>query len=169
MSRILFLHGASSAGKSTLAKAIRAASATPWLHLSLDHYRDSGALTRAHFKGAHHAKAFDGMHRSFAAFAEAGNDLIIEHILDAPGFHPQLQALLSAHALLFIGLHTPLERLNTREAARGDRPMGSAAQDFASVHKALRYDLQLDGTADPAVNAKTVLDTSFPPRSNFFP
>jgi chloramphenicol 3-O phosphotransferase len=68
-----------------------------------------------------------------------------------------------------LGRIHPALTLNTREAARGDRPMGSAAQDFASVHKALRYDLQLDGTADPAMNAKTVLDTPFPPRSNFFP
>ena len=43
MALILFLHGPSSSGKSTLAAAIREASDRPYLHLSIDHLRDSGA------------------------------------------------------------------------------------------------------------------------------
>lgn len=157
MSRIIFLHGASSAGKSTLAAAIRSASPDPWLHLSLDHVRDSGAVQPAHFAAENRARTFDGLHRAFAGFADAGCDLIVEHILDAPGWHTELQRLFAAHQVLFVGIHTPLDTLNAREVARADRPMGSAAQDFASVHAGLTYDLTLDGTRDPAQNAQAVL------------
>ena len=42
--RIIFLNGASSSGKSTLAKALQAALAEPFLHVSSDHLVASGML-----------------------------------------------------------------------------------------------------------------------------
>ncbi|MGY9050207.1 hypothetical protein P775_25285 [Puniceibacterium antarcticum] len=80
MTLILFLHGASSSGKSTLTRAIRASAGRPFLHLSLDHFRDSGALDPKAYPdwAAARPAVFDGMHRAMAAFAEAGNDLIVD-------------------------------------------------------------------------------------------
>ena len=100
---------------------------------------------------------FSGFHRALAGFADAGNNLIVEHILDTPGWHSELISLLQSHQVLFIGLQTPLETLRAREKARGDRPIGSAAADYERVHKGLSYDLTLDGTADPATNAERTL------------
>ncbi len=167
MALILFLHGASSSGKSTLAAAIRAKATRPFLHLSIDHLRDSGAWDRAAYPdwAAARPSFFSGFHRALSGFAEAGNDLIVEHILDTPGWHAELQSLLRGHDLLFIGLHTPLETLCARETARGDRPPGSAASDFQSIHEGLCYDLTLDGTTAPKANAQTVLHALRPPRS----
>ncbi len=172
MARILFLHGASSSGKSTLARAVRSASAEPFLHLSIDHLRDSGAWDPAAYPDWRSARPqfFSGFHRALAGFADAGNDLIVEHILDTPGWHAELQSLLSGHTLLFVGLHTPLEALCAGEEARGDRQPGSAASDYHSVHLGLCYDLSFDGTVDPALNAAEILralNTSRPP-SRFF-
>ena len=42
---------------------------------------------------------FDGFHRSVAAFADAGNNLILEHILDTPGWRGQLAVLLEVYLM----------------------------------------------------------------------
>lgn len=159
MAQIIFLHGASSSGKSTLARAVRAAASGPYVHLSFDHFRDSGAIDTALYAdwSAHRAGVFDGYHRALAGFAAAGNDLIVEHILDTPGWHAQLQTLFRPFDLFFVGVHTPLPDLIHREIQRGDRRIGSAAADFASVHRALTYDLTVDGTRPASGNAQTLL------------
>ncbi|WP_416369286.1 chloramphenicol phosphotransferase CPT family protein [Tritonibacter mobilis] len=172
MAMILFLHGPSSSGKSTLAKAIREASSRPLLHLSIDHLRDSGAWEPQAYPDWAGARAgfFSGFHRAVKAFADAGNDLILEHILDTPGWHTDLQQLFCGHKVIFIGLTPSLSTLETREAARGDRPAGSAARDFEHVHRDLSYDLTLDGSAPLQESVRSILSmTSAPPaRSRFF-
>lgn len=172
MSRIVLLHGASSSGKTTLATALQTHASVPFLRLSFDTYRDSGALPPRRGDWAQiRDRMFDGLHRSFAAFADSGCDLIIEHILDTPGWHEQLRTLFAGHALLFVGVLTPPDVLAQRETARGDRRIGSAAEDAARIHRGLRYDLTLDGTAPPEANADRILaalDLPGPPRSAFF-
>lgn len=146
---IIFIHGASSSGKSTLARAVQAKIDQPFWHISIDHLRDGGVLPTARFKAGDfdwetsRAAVFDGFHRSLAAYASAGNNLILEHILDTPGWHDQLVELLAPYDVFFVGLHTGLAELNRRETARGDRPVGSAEQDFRTIHQGLRYDLEL--------------------------
>lgn len=172
MATIVFLHGASSSGKSALAAAIRAQAERPFLHLSIDHLRDSGAWNPALYTDWASARPafFAGFHQAVAGFAKAGNDLILEHILDTEGWHGDLQTLLNGQDLLFVGLHTPLAQLAARETRRCDRPEGSAAADFANVHQGLSYDLTLDGTRPAAENATRVLAALARPRpvSNFF-
>jgi chloramphenicol 3-O phosphotransferase len=172
MALVIILHGASSSGKSTLAAAIRAAADRPLLHLSIDHLRGSGAWAPADYANWQAARPafFSGFHRAVAGFADAGNDLILEHILDTPGWHQELQQLLGGHSVLFVGLKTPLDALQAREAARGDRAPGSAARDAALVHKGLSYDLELDGTAAPQDNARRICArlAAGLPRSRFF-
>lgn len=161
VAKILFLHGPSSSGKSTLARAIRAASDQPWMHLSIDHLRDSKAIQRGHF-AAGRSRFFDGFHRALAGFADAGNDLIVEHILDTDGWQSQLSDLFRPHQVLFVGLHTPLATLQAREINRGDRPRGSAEQDFHQVHHGLTYDLTVAGTDNPKEIAASILRTPWP-------
>ena len=149
MASILFIHGASSSGKSTLARAVQRRISAPFWHISIDHLRDSGLLPLDRVKAgdfdwkAMRAPFFDGFHRSLAAYASAGNNLILEHILDTPGWHEELAVLFAPYDVLFIGLHTDLEELKRREVARGDRPLGSAEEDFQTIHKGLSYDLEL--------------------------
>ena len=148
--QILFLHGASSSGKSTLARALQDALPIPFWHISIDHLRDSGVLPRHRFKSgefdwsAVRPRFFDGYHQSLAAYARAGNHLILEHILDGEGWFEELVCLFAPFDVVFIALHCPPDVLAAREAARGDRPKGSAVADYHSIHKGLTYDLELD-------------------------
>jgi len=78
MARIIFLHGASSSGKTSLARALLDRLDSPFWHASIDHLRDSGMIPVARFRSgdfdwrAARAAVFDGFHRSVAAYADAG-------------------------------------------------------------------------------------------------
>lgn len=161
--QIILLHGASSSGKSTLARALQAQLEEPFWHLSIDHFRDSGALPMTRFRSgdfdwAQHREAiFDGFHAALASISGTGNHLIVVHILDDPRWVARLKTLLHGHDVFFVGVFCDLSTLTRREAARADRPAGSAAQDFHQVHQGRRYDLELDGTAPVAANVASLL------------
>lgn len=162
---IIFLHGASSAGKSTLARALQARIELPFWTISIDHLRDAGVLPSARIKSGEfrwremRPAFFSGFHRSLAAYAEAGNNLIVEHILDTDGWHRELATLLAPFDVCFVGLHAALPDLVQREAARGDRQIGSAEQDFHTLHRAFRYDVEVSSSTRPVEeNVATVLE-----------
>jgi chloramphenicol 3-O phosphotransferase len=170
LSGIIFLHGASSSGKSTLARALQQRLEAPFWHYSIDHLRDAGVLPSARITNGDfqwrdmRTAFFDGFHRSIAAFADAGNNIILEHILDTPGWREQLARLLAAHDVLFVGLHLSVEELNRREKARRDRPAGSAEADFHSIHRGLRYDVEVQTNSELDVNVATILSAWSGPR-----
>ncbi len=161
--RIILLNGASSSGKSAIARAVQARIEAPFWHVSIDHLRDSGVLPLARvrdgtFRWRDMREAFfDGFERSLAAYAEAGNDLIVEHIQESEAWTRRLARRLIGFDVFFVGVHVPLAELERRERARGDRPIGDAARDFHTIHRWCRYDLELDGTAPPEANAETLL------------
>lgn len=161
--KIIFLHGASSSGKSTLARGVQARIGEPFWHISIDHLRDSGVLPMARFKSgefdwkAARAPFFDGFHRSLAAYAGAGNNLVLEHILDGEGWLEQLVQLFAPFDVFFVGVHCPLPLLIEREKARGDRPAGSAEQDFCTIHRGRTYDFEVQGEGDAAENVGSIL------------
>jgi len=162
-SQIILLHGPSSSGKSTTAIALQNQIELPFWHISIDHLRDSGVLPTERLKrkdflwSEMRAAFFNGFHRSLAAYAEAGNNLIVEHILDTPGWAEDLKTLLAPFDVYFVGLHCSVEELNRRETARGDRPIGSAEQDYWTVHEGRRYDIEIDGTANVDQNVEAIL------------
>jgi len=163
MAQLIFLHGASSSGKSTLARALQARLPTPFLHLSIDHLRDSGALplqryANGEFDWAESREAFfAGFRAAVAAFADAGNDMVLEHILEREQWLDDLRRKLASHDVFFVALHCPPELLAQRESQRGDRPAGSALRDFQTIHKDRRYDLELDSRDGVDANCETLL------------
>ncbi len=147
-----------------LARALQARIEKPFWHISIDHLRDSGVLPTQRFRSGEFdwRKArpafFDGFHASLAAYAEAGNDLILEHILDTEGWLETLRRLFARHDVLFVAIHCPLDLLVAREKARGDRPAGSARQDFETIHIGKTYDLELDSTHGVDANTARILE-----------
>ena len=162
--RIILLNGASSSGKTVLARALQDRIENSFWHLSIDHFRDSGVLpmariARRDFRWSDlRGRFFAGFHATLAACAEAGNDLIVEHILDDEGWCETLIELLKPFNVYFIGVHCSLEELTRREVARGDRLLGSAARDFHSVHIGRCYDIEVQSEAGVTVNIPKLLD-----------
>jgi chloramphenicol 3-O phosphotransferase len=171
LSGVIFLHGPSSSGKSTLARVLQDRLETAFWHYSIDHLRDSGILpsvriARGDFPWSDlRERFFDGFHRSVAAFADAGNDVILEHILDTPGWREQLSSLLEPHDVLFVGLRCSLAELRRRERTRGNRRPGSAEADYHVVHQDLDYDVEIDTEKDLDTNARIVISAWGKPRS----
>jgi chloramphenicol 3-O phosphotransferase len=59
--------------------------------------------------------------------------------------------------VFLVGVHCPLEELERRERARGDRGVGDARRDLETVHTFCAYDLEVDSTAPPEQNAARIL------------
>jgi chloramphenicol 3-O phosphotransferase len=161
--RIILLNGASSSGKSSIARELQRQLPTPFLHLSIDHLRDSGVLPLERFRSKEFAWAdarenfFIGFERAVAAFAGAGNDVIVDHVIETREWRERFDAVLSGCDVFLVGVHCPLEELERREAARGDRPLGDARRDFFMVHEHCAYDFEVDARVSPEVNASRII------------
>jgi chloramphenicol 3-O phosphotransferase len=161
--KVILLNGASSSGKTSIARALHSEIEEPFWHFSIDHLRDAGVLPldrirRGEFRWAALRDAFfNGFHRSLPAFAGADNNLIVEHIVETPEWRKQLITLLHGFDVFFVGVHCPLDELERREVARGDRPVGGARRDFETIHRLAIYDLELDALQAPAANALTLI------------
>lgn len=163
MSQIIFLHGASSSGKSTIARALQQKIEKPFWHVSIDHLRDAGVLPVSRYRCGEfdwqedRAAIFNGFHNSLAGYANAGNNLIIEHILDTLGWAADLQDLLRPHDVLFVAVQCPVPVLIEREHARRDRSPGSAERDQAVIHLGRRYDLEINSVDGVDHNVEAIL------------
>ena len=161
--RIILLNGASSSGKSSLARALQARIDSPFWHISIDHLRDSGVLPTARIRSKEfdwHAMRepfFIGFERSLLAYAEAGNDLIVEHIMESEAWLLRLADTLAEQDVFFVGVHCDLAELERRELARGDRRLGDARRDHFRIHTYCLYDCEVDGVDGPAANADIVI------------
>ncbi len=160
---VIFLNGATSSGKSTIARLLQSKIGEPFWHISIDHLRDAGVLPLARiksgeFKWAELRRAFfRGFHHSLPAYAAAGNNLIVEHIVETKEWMSLLVELLQPFDVYFVGIHCPLEELERREKERKDRPVGDARRDFETIHVHALYDLELDSTLPTEQNIDLLL------------
>jgi chloramphenicol 3-O phosphotransferase len=141
--RIIMLNGASSSGKSTLAKALQAAMAGPFLHVSSDQLVDAGMLPRRADDGG----PFDWQHRVRPRFF-AGNDLVVDHIIEYPAWREELARLLTGLDVFLVGVHCDLDEIDRRERLRGDRRPGEGRAHVTDnlIHTLGPYDLEVDTT-----------------------
>jgi len=100
--RVILLNGASSSGKSTLATGLQHALDEPFLYLSSDQLVDAGVLPeRRDAEGPFRwweelrPRFFAGFHGCIPALADAGNDLIVEHVIEFPAWRAELAQLLA--------------------------------------------------------------------------
>lgn len=165
--RIIFLNGASSSGKSTLAEAMQQALPEPFLHVSSDHLVASGMLPARRDPDGPFAwwqqmrpRFFDGFHRCLPALAAAGNDLIVEHIIEFRAWRDYLARLLAGLDVFLVGVHCDLAEIDRRERSRGDRRIGEGRSHVETdlIHTFGPYDFEIDTTdTAPSAAAASVL------------
>jgi chloramphenicol 3-O phosphotransferase len=164
LGKITLLSGASSSGKSTLARGLQSALDEPFWHFSIDHLRSAGVLPMDRIRSGEFVWSemreafFDGFHRCLPALTAAGNNLIVEHIVETPGWLDQLAVLLRDVDVFFVGVHCPLPELERRELERGDRRLGEAKLDFESIHRFARYDFEVSSLNSNEDNVRAVVD-----------
>lgn len=161
--KIILLNGASSSGKSTLARGLQAALDDPFWHFSIDHLFAANVLPKERIASGEfpwrdlRPQFFDGFHRCLPALADAGNNLIVEHIVETEAWMQRLLRLLGHLDVFFVGVHCPLPELERRELERGDRRIGEARADFETTHTFCTYDFEVFSTLPPAENIDAVI------------
>jgi chloramphenicol 3-O phosphotransferase len=165
--RIILINGTSSSGKTTLVRALQAALPDPWLEIGIDRFvfalpkryldqplwsevfryvRPDG-IADGPFRietGELGLRLVSGMHRTVAALARSGLDVIVDHVLLEPAWLRECRELWAGFELLFVGVRCPLAVVVERERSRRDRTIGQAAAQFEVVHRAGGYDLEVD-------------------------
>jgi chloramphenicol 3-O phosphotransferase len=165
LGKIILLNGASSAGKSTLCRAIQAQADEPFLQFSPDFFMfKTEILPRRRDEGgvfaweAMRPKVFEGYYNCLPALARAGNNLVLDYVMEAK---EQLEALverLEGFDVFYVGVHCPPDELIRREKLRGDRGTGDAQRDFETVHSFSGYDLEVDSMLPAQENAGRILE-----------
>lgn len=161
--KIILLNGASSAGKSTLSRALQAQLEEPFWYFSIDHLVAAQVLPRERIQSGEFPWSslreafFEGFHNCLPALAEAGNHLIVEHIVETAEWMERLLRLLAPFDVFFVGLHCPLPELERREIERGDRKIGEARMDYEITHTFGIYDLEINSTDPLQENVETVI------------
>ena len=137
---IIFLTGASSSGKSSIACVLQGMLPGAFLHSPFDAFIE---MLPPHdlpiFK-----RMADGFHRSIAAMSDAENPLIVDHVLVREDWTKQCAELLSDRYVLFVGVLCQIEELERREAERDERRQGFARSQMDYIHAGKKYDLEVD-------------------------
>jgi chloramphenicol 3-O phosphotransferase len=171
--RIIFLNGASSSGKTTLAKALQSSLDTPFLHVSSDQL--VGMLPERRDPAGPFAwwtdvrpKFFAGFHRCIPALAAAGNDLIVDHIIEFPTWRDELASLLRGFDVFLVGVHCDLTEIDRRETQRGDRRPGEGRTHVQQdgIHTFGPYDFEITTTTTPPSSLATTVLTAWAHRSS---
>ena len=103
---------------------------------------------------------FDGFHRCLPALAAAGNDLIVEHIIEFRAWREYLATLLDGPDVFLVGVHCDLAEIDRRERDRGDRRTGEGRSHVETglIHTFGPYDFEVDTTNTvPSAVAAAVL------------
>lgn len=162
--QIILLNGASSAGKSTLCRALQGRLPEPFLQFSLDFLMFGSPVlpTRREGNGPFswavmRPRLFEGYFACLPALAGAGNNLVVDYIIEERAQLGRLASLLEPFDVFLVGVHCPLPELERRERQRGDRRLGDARRDFQTVHTFTPYDLEVDSTRPAGENAETII------------
>ncbi len=87
---------------------------------------------------------FSGMHHAIAAAAQAGLNVIADHVFVERAWVGECARLFASMPAYLIGIQCPLEVLEEREHLRKDRTLGQARLQYPVIHRYTTYDLVVD-------------------------
>jgi chloramphenicol 3-O phosphotransferase len=164
---VIFLNGSSSAGKTSLAKALQARLAEPYLHFGVDDLfpwlppqwngtpegfqlipLSSGEMPITVGEGGR--RVMRAWRRMLRSAADEGLKFILDEVMITEGALDEWIEALDGLDVFFVGVRCELAELQRREAARGDRGVGQALWQHERVHVHGPYDLEVDTTGASA-------------------
>jgi chloramphenicol 3-O phosphotransferase len=156
----IVLHGPTSSGKSSLAKALQATAPAPAFHVSLDAFvtmsnradmRDDPERDRAYRLHCENLRA------TLARIAATEFEIILDLVLRDEAEFGACLRILQGRRTCLVGVGAPLAVLEERERARDDRGTGMAREQFDHPAYARKYDLRIDtSTCTPAEGAARI-------------
>jgi chloramphenicol 3-O phosphotransferase len=148
--QVIFLNGASSSGKSAVAKLIQAkVSDVVFLHVAEDMFFDMlppAAHDRPDFMTVG-LRLYSGFAESAALLAAGEAHVVVDTVGWVEGSISAFLRACEHTTVLAVGLHCDPAELRRREEQRADRRVGLADQQAAVVHQGWLYDLEVDTTS----------------------
>lgn len=150
MSRIVFLNGAPSTGKTTLARALHASLPGPVFYQSLDDFRSS--IRPEFWIHGRVPGLFDRLVDTYVSclreVAAHGLDVVAESLI-LPADLPRYAEMFGDFTL--IGITCPLPEIRRREAQRTDRYNGFLEPDVPTYEavNSIEYELLIDTSTEP--------------------
>jgi chloramphenicol 3-O phosphotransferase len=169
--RLIVLNGASSSGKSGLARCLQAVLPQPWLTCGVDTFiqmmpaamqaSESGIEVAADGTvsvGAEFRELEAAWRIGVGAMARAGARIIVDDVFLGGAASQQrwLDALGDLPAL-WVAVRCDQDVAAGREIARGDRVPGMAASQAKVVHEGVRYDVEVDTTRTEAIDCARIV------------
>jgi len=157
--RVVILNGASSAGKTSIARAWQAARREPWLRAGIDQFWSmvpdgllDGDVAEPWFprdeprSASSTGVAFTrAWHRAVAALAQHGFNVIVDDVCFLPSFVADWREALHGLDVVWVAVHCPVDIIAERERARGDRFLNEGPSQVPVVHAHDQpYDLEID-------------------------
>ena len=177
MATVIILNGVSSAGKTTLAKAIQKTARADFLHLSMDGFMamlpdgrefapewfpvehlqsDEGPRPRIH-SGPLGIRLLVQMRALAAELADVGFNVIVDVVCEAAEIE-SYRKLLVGHKSHVVKVAANLAEVERRERERGDRLIGLAREQDGRLHFDIEYDQVVDTSVHSAdESAKDIL------------
>jgi chloramphenicol 3-O phosphotransferase len=189
---VFLVNGPSSAGKTTLCRALQAAISEPYLVVGFDDFIFMSAPR--YYRGADTAQqserdAFtalgaemvttsppgappmvvakfgpvfrrlvDSMAPAVRALVDGGNPAIFDQVLHDRAMHESCRTAFAGLDVFSVGVTCPIDILEARERARGDRVLGRARGLAEVVHGFLTYDVTVDtGALSPQACVAAIL------------
>jgi chloramphenicol 3-O phosphotransferase len=160
--RAVFLVGPSSAGKTSLGRALVELLPDPFLFFETDRCGLRGPTDRPDLVTVERERAVTrGAAFAVRGYLDAGLDLVVELGLWYPRARDMAAAVFAPYDAWLVGLHWDLHELERREQARDDGrfPGTARAQAAPPEDWALPYDLVVDAMANaPESAAQEVVD-----------
>lgn len=184
MSKILFLNGCSSSGKTSIVRAIQHLSNEPWLVFGIDTFLkamppkylpfgekaqegirfvpgvDKEGLPIMEVKsGSYGEKVSKSIPKVIKQLADDGHNLIIDEVIWEEEDLENYRTILENHQVYFIKIFCDLPIIEEREKIRGDRAWGLARDQYTKIEELKWiYDLQIDTNKfRPLVSAEMIL------------
>jgi chloramphenicol 3-O phosphotransferase len=106
-------------------------------------------------------------HRSLPLIASCGFPMVIDHVIERQDWLDEIANALMEFPVYLIKVSCPIEELERREKARGDRQIGFARMQFNLVHSFCDYDAEVntfDSTLEQNVETlRQLLASGAPP------
>jgi len=138
--KIIFLNGTSSAGKTTLAKALQEELEEPYFALD-EFYKVLGFIPDKYRRGDLGVEAgwkvffnaMSGFHHAVKTFSDMGLNTIVTDVLEKDHKSLEIFEVLHGYPVLFVHVTCPADELRRREKERGDRNIGMAERFLRKI------------------------------------
>lgn len=156
----IVLHGPTSAGKSSLARALQDSASVPAFHVALDAFvtmsRRRDMRTPEEQRQADHIHC-ENLRSTLARLVDTQFEIIVDLVLrDETELRDTLRVL-EGRPTYLVGVRAPLEVLEERERRREDRGTGMARQQSAHPAFGRDYDLVIDTSKNAPQDAAVAI------------